>query len=240
MKTIWNILSFLAIVHLLALGMFVVWLWHSDRLDGERVQQVREMFSMTIPDAQVAARQAKVQAKADLEQQRDQASAEDPPFSSAALIAIGSQVTRHTDQEIRRLEDATKRQLAQMADARRAFEEREAEAKANVQAWEATAAADKKRQEDAQFAKAVEMLESQQPKQSKAMIVELVGAGKMDQAVAYINAMDERKGQKLLGAFKSPVEQKLVTELLEQIRTFGQPADGPGDTSDADTAPNTK
>ena len=239
MKTVWNILSFLAVVHLLALAMFVAWLWHSDRLDGDRVQQVREMFSMTIPNARIAVKQAQVRTEAELEQRRDQAFGEDPPFSSAAAIEIGSQVTRHTDQEIRRLEDSKKRQLAQLAEAQRVSEEREAESKARVEAWEKAVAADKKRQEDEQFAKAVKLLESQQPKQSKAMIVELVGAGKMDQAVAYINAMDERKSKKLIGAFKTPIEQKLATELLEQLRTFGQPADGPDDASNADTAPNT-
>ena len=239
MKTVWNILSFLAVVHLLALAMFVAWLWHSDRLDGDRVQQVREMFSMTIPNARIAVKQAQVRTEAELEQRRDQAFGEDPPFSSAATIEIGSQVTRHTDQEIRRLEDSKKRQLAQLAEAQRVSEEREAESKARVEAWEKAVAADKKRQEDEQFAKAVKLLESQQPKQGKMIIVELVGTGKMDQAVAYINAMDDRKRGKLLGAFKTPVEQKLATELLEQLRTFGQPADGPDDASNADTAPNT-
>lgn len=239
MKTVWNILSFLAVVHLLALAMFVAWLWHSDRLDGDRVQQVREMFSMTIPNARIAVKQAQVRTEAELEQRRDQAFGEDPPFSSAATIEIGSQVTRHTDQEIRRLEDSKKRQLAQLAEAQRVSEEREAESKARVEAWEKAVAADKKRQEDEQFAKAVKLLESQQPKQSKMIIVELVGTGKMDQAVAYINAMDDRKRAKLLGAFKTPVEQKLATELLEQLRTFGQPADGPDDASNANTAPNT-
>ena len=239
MKTVWNILSFLAVVHLLALAMFVAWLWHSDRLDGDRVQQVREMFSMTIPNARIAVKQAQVRTEAELEQRRDQAFGEDPPFSSAATIKIGSQVTRHTDQEIRRLEDSKKRQLAQLAEAQRVSEEREAESKARVEAWEKAVAADKKRQEDEQFAKAVKLLESQQPKQGKMIIVELVGTGKMDQAVAYINAMDDRKRGKLLGAFKTPVEQKLATELLEQLRTFGQPADGPDDASNADTAPNT-
>ena len=237
MKTIWNILSFLAIVHLLALGMFVAWLWHSDRLDGDRVQQVREMFSMTIPNARIVAKQEESRAEAELEQRRDQAFGEDPPFSSAATIEIGSQVTRHTDQEIRRLEDAKKRQLAQLAEAQRASEEREAESKVRVEAWEEAVAADKKRQEDEQFAKAVKLLESLQPKQGKTIIVELVGADKLDQAVAYINAMDDRKRGKLLGAFKTPVEQKLATELLEQLRTFGQPAEGPDDASNADTSP---
>jgi hypothetical protein len=240
MKTIWNIVSFLAVVHLLALATFAVWLWHSDRLDGARVQQVRELFSMTIPEAQVAAKRAQTQVKAELEERKEMAFRADPPFSSAAAIEIGSQVTRHTEQEIRRLEDAKQRRLAQLAESQRLFEEEEAASKARVELWEKTAAAEWKRQEDEQFAKAVKLLESQQPKQSKAMIVELVGAGKMDQAVAYINAMDERKSKKLIGAFKTPIEQKLATELLEQLRTFGLPADDPDDAGNADASPDTE
>ncbi len=239
MKKIWNILSFLAVVHLLALTMFVAWLWQSDRLDGERVQQVRSMFSMTIPEAQVAAGRSQVQADAEVAELRDKARGDDPPFSSAATIELSSQVTRHTDQEIRRLEDAKLAMQTQAAEIERAAEEREAESKSRVEAWEATIAAEKMRQEDEQFGKAVKLLESQQPKQAKTMIVELVRIGKMDQAVAYINAMDDRKRGKLLGAFKSPVEQRLATELLEQLRTFGQPADASDDASNANATPTT-
>ena len=37
MKTLWNIVSFMAVVHLLALLMFVGWLWRTERLDRGRV-----------------------------------------------------------------------------------------------------------------------------------------------------------------------------------------------------------
>ena len=86
MKTIWSIVSFLAVVHLLALATFAVWLWHSDRLDGARVQQVRELFSMTIPEGQVAAKRAQRQVEAELAEHKELAFRADPPFSSAAAI----------------------------------------------------------------------------------------------------------------------------------------------------------
>ena len=41
MKTAWNIVSFLAVVHLLALLMFAGWLWQTDRLDGGRITAIQ-------------------------------------------------------------------------------------------------------------------------------------------------------------------------------------------------------
>ena len=240
MKTIWSIVSFLAVVHLLALVTFAVWLWHSDRLDGARVQQVRELFSMTIPEAQVAAKRAQTQVKAELAERKEVAFRADPPFSSAAAIEIGSQVTRHTNQEIRRLEDTKRRRLAQLAESQRLFEEQEAASKARVERWEETAAAEVSRKTDEQFAKTVKLLESLSPKQAKQKIVELLNTGKADQAVAYLNAMKPRSAAKVLGAFKTNAENKLATELLEQLRTFGLPADGPDNAGNADASPDTE
>ncbi len=240
MKTIWNIVSFLAVVHLLALATFAVWLWHSDRLDGARVQRVRELFSMTIPEAQVAAKRAQTQVKAELEERNEVALRADPPFSSAAAIEIGSQVTRHTEQEIRRLEDAKQRRLAQLAESQRLFEEQEAASKARVELWEKTAAAEVSRKTDEQFTKTVKLLESLPPKQAKQKIVELLSRGKTDQAVAYLNAMKPRVAAKVLGAFKTDAENKLATELLEQLTTFGLPADDLDDAGNADASPDTK
>ena len=48
MKTLWNIVSFLAVVHLLALVMFVGWLWKSGRLDGARIDELREMLAVLL------------------------------------------------------------------------------------------------------------------------------------------------------------------------------------------------
>jgi len=36
MRTVWNIISFLAVVHLLAVALFIGWLWQSQRLSAER------------------------------------------------------------------------------------------------------------------------------------------------------------------------------------------------------------
>ena len=55
MKTIWSVISFLAIVHLLAIAMFAVWLWKSDRLSPERIEAARTLFGPTVTQAAAAA-----------------------------------------------------------------------------------------------------------------------------------------------------------------------------------------
>ena len=42
-------------MNLLAVGMVLVWLWRTDRLDRSRLQDVREVFSETITARQEAA-----------------------------------------------------------------------------------------------------------------------------------------------------------------------------------------
>ena len=110
---------------------------------------------------------------------------------------------------------------------------------ARIERWEKTVAAEVSRKADEQFAKTVKLLESLPPKQAKQTIVELLSTDKADQAVAYLNAMKPRLAAKVLGAFKTTAENKLATVLLEQLRTFGLPADGPDDAGNANASPDT-
>ena len=52
--------------------------------------------------------------------------------------------------------------------------------------------------------------------------------------------MKPRLAAKVLGAFKTTAENKLATDLLEQLRTFGLPADDPDDAGNANASPDTE
>ena len=80
-------MSFLAVVHLLALLMFAGWLWHTDRLDGQRLGQLRSLFAPTIAEAQTAAEQASLDAEARRQQQEEQVRRQDPPLPAAEFSA---------------------------------------------------------------------------------------------------------------------------------------------------------
>ena len=54
MRVLWNMLSFLAVVNLLALAMVAGWLWKTDRLDRDRLERLRALFAQTITNEQAA------------------------------------------------------------------------------------------------------------------------------------------------------------------------------------------
>jgi hypothetical protein len=243
MKTAWNVVSFLAVVHLLALLMFAGWLWHTDRLDGGRLTELRALFAPTLTEAQAAADQAAVEAEARVVRQAEQARRQDPPLPSSdrvAQLTASRQEGERTEHHL----DLVRRQLLQQFDiAAQQLEDQRGALDADRQGFEQGVQTDQQRRYADQLAKAVKLLESLPPKQAKQKIVELVQSGNTDQAVIYLDAMNQRSAGKILGEFKTDEENKLATELLERIRTLGLrragtvALEGP---SDADTVANAR
>jgi hypothetical protein len=234
MKTIWNIVSFLAIAHLVAIAVVVGWLWQSQRLDRDRVERVRTILALSIPaeqaaQAEDAKKQAEEQAKAD-----ETARMQNPPVTSSAQIASMSEIERFTAQSLRRMAEE-KRQLSASLEAReQALKDEIAKFEADREAYEQSIKDQRQAQTDEQFRKAVKLIESLPPKQGKDKLTSLVSQGQMDQAVAYLNAMSNRAAGKILKEFKSAEESKLATDLLERLRKLGRVVQPDASTDDAD------
>lgn len=234
MKTAWSAVSFLAVVHLLALLMLIGWLWQTDRLDGRRLEDLRAMFSRTVIEDRTAAEAAARDAEMLSQLAEEEAMRRDPSRSSAEVIQVVSQTKEEAKQSLRRLQDTREELLAQIADATAKLEAQRAALTADQQNWRQAAETDRQRQAREQLAKSVKLLESLPPKQAKRKIVELIDGGNMPQAVAYLNQMNQRAAGKVLAEFKTDQENKLATELLEQLRTYGLGAGADRDSTDAD------
>ena len=238
MKTLWNVVSFLAVVHLLALIMFGAWLWQTDRLDGDRIGELRSMLATTIPEARATSAQAQRDAQALRERQELEARMADPPLPSTARIdqlAEARQDSRRTD---RHLENVRRQLLQQYELASQQLEQERRDLDTQQEGLQEGLAAAEAQRSDTQLTKAVKLLESLPPKLAKLRIVELVNGGRTDQAVVYLNTMNQRAAGKVMAEFKSDAENKLATELLERIRRLGlrQPEAGSvKDSSDAST-----
>ena len=243
MKTAWNIVSFLAVVHLLALLMFVGWLWHTDRLEGARLAELRALFAPTLAEARAAADQADLEADARLVRQAEQARRQDPPLPASDRIARLAAARQEEERAEHHL-DLVRRQLLQQFDiAAQRLEDQRGALNAERQGFEQGVGADQQQRHTTQLTKAVKLLESLPPKQAKQKIVELVQSGKEDQAVVYLDAMNQRAAGKVLAEFKTDQENKLATELLERIRTLGLRSAGTSaleGPSDADTVANAR
>ncbi len=239
MRTLWNVVSFLAVVHLLALVMFIAWLWRSDRLDAARIQEFQEILSTTTGNPAQRDRLAAEAAARLRQEQEDEARRRDPPLPSAENVTVQYR-TQQAGQLAARHVDDTRQQLQRQIDltAQQVREQRaELEARRQALAGDAAAAA---REEKQQMDRAVKLLESLPPKQAKMRLVELVRSNRMDQAVAYLNAMSQRSAGKVLSEFKTDLESPLATELLERIRPLrrakGAAGPEPGNAQPAATA----
>lgn len=220
MKAIWTILSVLAVANLLALLGLVGWLKSTDRLDNSRIRQIREVFKETL--AQQKAREDDAKAKADAEQKaaEEKAKAALPPVTAADTLELKleqSKVDQERMEALRRdvkiLQDTIKRERTQLDIDKAAFAK---ETAAFDQARKVVA----QTEGAAQFKKALGTLEGLKPDQIKTALQQLIDGKQEDQAVAYLNAMEERTRAKVMQAFITG-DPKVATDLLERLRTRG-------------------
>jgi hypothetical protein len=226
MKTAWSIVSFLAVVHLLALVMFVGWLHQSGRLDRDRIELLRETFALTIEQAAQQAAEAERTAEEERRRALEEFRREKPPVPSAAQVRHISHLEEIESRSMRRLHDERAALAAQIADALASIEAREAALEADRTAWLEAIEAERARRSDEQFAKTVRQYESVPPRQAKGMLLGLVAGGRTDQAVAYLDAMNPRAAAKIIQEFKNQDELALATDLLERLRRLGLPPSG--------------
>lgn len=233
MKKLWNLISIIAFVNLLAVLGFGGWLWSSGRMDKEKL---KAMLEAPPPPAD------------------PNANAEAPPpepegdlTPTTLKIDAGERQTRREAMSSRRLNEEKDQLDKELEDREQKLAAERDGFKAERDAWEASMASTKAAKTDEQFRKAVKLLENVPAKQGKEWILELVKQGETDQAVAYLDTMSSFKATALLKAFKGDEETKVATELLEKLRqrtpsarpvaTSGEGAAAPATPADAVPAP---
>ena len=184
MNAFLKLLVVLATAHLLAALGFVGWLAASGRIDGTRLERVREIFAKPVAveaDERKSAEAKAAEAAADAQMMER---LRELPLASADRVETGSRTEERIELGLRAFEDKTRRlrdelrkdgeNLEQQI---RAFEQRKA-------AWEDSIAADKQRETDEQFRKAVRLLEAAPWKLGMVWVLELVRSDREDQAVS--------------------------------------------------------
>ncbi len=251
MKTLWRLLSILAIANLIAIAAFVGWLWQTGRMDAQRFELLKTILaSSTSEDA------ARLEEENLIAEEAARVAAEgrkllEAPFTRIEQIAASERFEERAQLAMKTLNDEQARLASEIGEREDAVANREGALDARRAAWEQAIADEKQRETSEQFKKAVKLLEGMPPKQSKEWILELVANGKVEQAVKYLDAMSGTKSANLLKAFKSPAEAKTATDLLERLRSLGleseqaqsaprtSPAAPPATMAPASTAPST-
>lgn len=233
MKSLWSVVSFLAVVHLLALLGFLGWMYGTDRLSLERVRTVRELFAMTMTDEKM---QKEEQERETTEIQERGSSMFQ--MSSTRQIELLTDVQRQELLATQRMKDESEMHARQFSLLTQKIALEREEFKAERRRWEEATGADRERKTNEQFTQTVMQYESLPAKQGKQVLIELINSGNREQAVAYLDAMNPRATSKILKEFKSPEEIILAAELLEELRIFGLGTVDSQEPSNADVLAN--
>jgi hypothetical protein len=251
MKTLWTILSVLAVANLLALAGFVGWLHNTDRLDTGRMRQIREVLTKTVSQ-QKTETEAKAQAQ---EAERIKAQAEkrasQPPLTAAERLSARVEATELDRQRIERLKREVLDLQRQLSEERRVLEAQKLAFEAEKRGFDEAIASSNAAGTDAQFQKTLKVLQGQKPTQAVALLREMLaepvvappefasvpmtnGATaaptsaaaaasekRMATVVGYLDAMNDKSRAKIIEAL-TKTDPKLAAELLERLRQRGE------------------
>jgi hypothetical protein len=217
-KSLWILISTLAIVNLVAVVGLVGWLKSSDRLDADRFDQIRALFSETLTEQQSRELEAARLEEAQEAQADAQRRAALPPITGAQQLDLQNDDEELAHMRVLRLRreiDDLRRTLARE---RATLDEDRATFEADRDAFEAMREQVTSQEADTQFKKAVTLYESLPAAKSQAMLSDLIQNGDTDQAVAYLNAMQTRTAKKIIEKFE---DASVAADLLERLRTRG-------------------
>jgi hypothetical protein len=249
MKTLWNAVIAIAIANLLAIGAFVGWLFTSDRLDLDRVRQIRMVLSVTISDQKAADAATASKVEAETKVAEEAVKAAKPPLTAAEKLAARVEATdldRERASRLRREVESLQQRLAAEADK---LSDERARLDADKKEFAAAIASANAKVGDEQFQKSLGILAGLKPAAAKSMLMQMISGevpaqpgavaapdGKQDArlatAVKYLDAMDERPRSKIMAEMAKD-DPALATQLLEKLRTRGQVARSPGADSGA-------
>jgi hypothetical protein len=221
-------LCVLAIANVVALLAFAGWLKVSDRLNGARIEQVRQIFAPTIGQQNSRQEEEQTKAAADRKSAEQAARLARPSVTTEMELTARIETTELDRQRQQRLRDEIGQLQTTISAKLDELEKLKVQVSQARQEFEDVTRKTRALASDQQFKKSLGVLETMKPGQAKVALKEVMVApdGK-EKAVAYLNAMDEGVRSKVLQEFLKD-EPKVAADLLEALRTSGVPPATPG------------
>ena len=217
-RSLWTIITVLAIANLIAMGAFAAWLVTSGRLDAERFNGIREVLGETIADEDTrladVARQEEIAEMAAEEERRSLIA----PLTASDRLRNAEEAGEVDRQRIERLTRDVRDLQRTLDRERETLDARVAAFEKERKAFETMRARIQQIEGKDQFMKAVGHLQAQKPIKARDILQSLMDTGEMDQAVSYLNAMSARQAAKVIGTFE---DAAVAADLLERLRTRG-------------------
>ncbi len=224
MKRLMTLISVLALVNLAGVLGFVGWLAVSGRLDKDRATALRAMLSETVGEQMARETREAEALESGEEALPDAASIEQSLEAAREAGDVDLQRRLRDEQDALRRIESLRREQGLLDEARTEFQtERDG---FNAMRERLT-----KIEGDAQFRKALGVLEGLKAPDATANLLSMLASGKREEVVSYLNAMDERKRIKIFTELTKSAQDGLAAQLLEDLRTRGLIARGPEDPS---------
>ena len=239
MKTLWSIVTVMAVANLLALAGFIGWLGGSGRIDESRLREVQRIFAPTVADAAAAAARAQSDAELQAEQADRAERLANPPLTASAVLASRELAADAAAQEVLRVrQEVRERQAELQLEADRLAEER-ATFLAERDAWQSRRDAEQQRVADEQFTQLVALFSTLKPRDARDLILEMEARNEREDVVRLLDALEIRAAAKIVSELRTPEQRRLASELLARLRDLGQdlPADGSPQESSNDVDP---
>ena len=225
MKSLLAAFIILILIHLILAVGFVGWLQASNRLNGERVQQVVDMFKPTVAEVEQLKAEAEA-AEAEAHAARDQLmrleSVAKGPQPLEDRLPMNFEADEFDLHRLERLNAETQAIRRRLDQDKALIAEELAALQARQDAFDELVERRTAAMRDEDFNRAVKTLEQLPPNQAKGMIQQYIAAGKTTDAVDYLAAMQLRKSAGILKAFKSEEEIPTAAMLLDELRNRGQ------------------
>jgi hypothetical protein len=215
MRTLWTVISVLAAANLLAMAGFVGWLRATDRLNMERVREVRTVLSKTITQERNEAEEAEAKAEREA-QEAERAKLESrPPLTAAERLAARVEATELDRQRAERLKREVS-DLQRYLNAERAQLDAD-RARLNLErkAFDEALASKLALQSDEQFQKTLGVLTSLRPGQAVTMLKQVLEEGMPGaQGPGFI---DPNQPGDLAAGGGEPSERPVVSSNIEKV-----------------------
>lgn len=237
---LWRIICGVAVANVLALLLFVAYLVGTGRLDAQRLTEVRAVLEPTPAEAAAMALEAEKAAAGEAEVEP----VSGPPLDASERLELRLQRTELDRQRAQRLQREVEDLQRTLAVERRRLDEERRTLDRDLAAFKRERDEIAQTEGRDQFRRALETLQGLRPPDAK-VALEAIIAGQvdvydvdeglrtdpdagLDQAVAYLNAMDDRQRTKIVAEFIKDNEV-LAADLLERLRTRGVVARVSGD-----------
>lgn len=220
MKSLWLIISALALANVLAVGGVVGWLAATDRLSKDRVHRIREMLAKPIAVEEQERLAAEAAAKQQAEDRARAIRLAAAPVPAAAQIAAERDEAELAHQRMLRRQREIDDLGAQLVRRQDDLDQRERALQQRIAAFEAEKQRYLEIEGAEQFRAALETLEGLKAKEAKALLGTMLDQGQGEQVVAYLSRMDDRKRSAIVSEFARE-QPSLAADLLERLRTRG-------------------